>query len=979
VGTGAWRQALESEITTIGQTPTPTGPRADNDDVADHPRPQMTVRGSHRGTVIDGKPGLEADTSAARATTGALTAIVVDHCWNDAANERCLSRVRDLVTQRVTTAQGTWIARAAVIVSVDGRQTEPIPLSPAPPAKGSESRLWQALLAASRGSKGAVLADPAHAVLLQMRDLASSVTFAVEALDPDAIVVVTDASSRLAGQDPPESLAGMPSPAQFLARLREEDCAPQLDRRAVSVVAPRQTWPSFHSYWAVVCATSENYERIEVDAAVTPASPTAQARGRLEVAKAWVHVIGRTAYLPMTADEMTEFLLKQVNILADTVNAELFDPSPAVDVGRALVNNDFTGPESLQCSVEILARALLRDSERSGDRDLAERVVGLLSAMATGYATAMRLHALDQQEHIKRALLKSMREAQRREQAATERFEEVFHGSAIGMALTDMSGTFVQTNRALAGILECEPADLSERNIRELFPAEDADDMVLSYREVTDGIVQGVRERRRMLRQDGTCAWVYLVISLLKDSSGVPAYHITMIENLSELQALQNQLDQQSVRDMLTGVANRQHFQSKLDAVLEAAGPHTSITLLHVGIDSFSVINSGLGHVAGDRMLQVVANRLCATMEPYDALIGRVGGDEFAVLIENTQDTPHYSTMIDDINSALSEPTFVGDVGVAVCVSIGVAEHQGRVYGRLDLLRAANSTMRRAKAVGMRQWEAHSIHEDADEKARFALTAAMLGAWEMGELSLEYQPVVDLADGRLAALEVMLRWDHPTEGVISHDPCWDMAESTGMSLPIGPWVLFRACGELSDRTSDDVRLRLRLTQLQSCDGDLAAVVNRAVARHGIAPDRLEISLDARAVAANRGESQSNLQVLRDNGVLVGMHEFTGGTTEFAIVAKEQIKSVILAGSIVAAQHKPVLTKVTTAMIGTLRELGAAVSVVDVPTAQKAAWWHAAGASYAQGVFTGAPVLSESLHRLTGRGTGSRLLDDVVAE
>ncbi|MFC0110052.1 PAS domain S-box protein [Kibdelosporangium aridum] len=96
---------------------------------------------------------------------------------------------------------------------------------------------------------------------------------------------------------------------------------------------------------------------------------------------------------------------------------------------------------------------------------------------------------------------------------------------------------------------------MAGRNIRELFPEEDADDVVISYREVTEGIMPRIRERRRMVRHDGTIAWVYLVISLLRDVNGVPAYHVTMVENLSELQALQNQLGQQSVRDMLTGVA----------------------------------------------------------------------------------------------------------------------------------------------------------------------------------------------------------------------------------------------------------------------------------------------------------------------------------------------------------------------------------------------------------------------------------------
>ncbi|WP_132112406.1 diguanylate cyclase domain-containing protein [Actinocrispum wychmicini] len=688
----------------------------------------------------------------------------------------------------------------------------------------------------------------------------------------------------------------------------------------------------------------------------TPLDPE-RARRRLEVAKAWAHVVGRTAYVPMTIDEMTEFLLAQVTVLADALNADMFDPSPAVDVGRALVNNDFTGPESLQCTVEILAAALLLDSDRRDKPGFAERVVGLLSGLATGYASGMRLRTLEQQEHIKQALLKAKREAERRERVANDRFEEVFLGSAIGIALTDMSGRFVQTNPALAHILECEPGDLADRNVSELFPAADVDDVVISYREVTEGITPRIRERRRMLRQDGTYAWVYLVISLLRDDRGVPLYHITMVENLSELQALQNQLGQQSVRDMLTGVANRQHFQSKLDAVLEGAGPDTSITLLHIGIDSFSVINNGLGHLVGDRMLQVVANQLRAIVADHNAVVGRVGGDEFAILIENSEHTPNYQELINEINNWLAEPTFIGESGVAVCASIGVVEHTGRVFGRLDLLRAANSAMRRAKAVGKRQWEIHNVHDDADDRARFAITSGMPGAWECGELDVEYRPIVGLADNRTVALEVMLRWQHAEEGrLIRHYECRDMAESTGMSLTIGPWAFDRACAALAKRPPANVRLLLRLTPLQSSDGNLAAVVNRVVARRGLPAEQIEISLDARAVVADRGEAQSNLQALRDNGVVVGLHEFTGSQTEFAIVEEQEIDSVILAGSVTATRPGPdsVLTKLTGSMIATLSQMGVTVGVVDVPTAQDAAWWHAMGVTLAQGDFAGQP-------------------------
>jgi diguanylate cyclase (GGDEF)-like protein/PAS domain S-box-containing protein len=702
---------------------------------------------------------------------------------------------------------------------------------------------------------------------------------------------------------------------------------------------------------------------------LTPLEPE-RARRRVEVAKAWALVIGRTAYVPMTFVEMQDFLLAQVHVLADTLNAEHFDPSPAVDVGRALVNNDFTGPESLQVTVEILTAALLLDSDRREDRGHAERVIGLMSKLATGYAGAMRLRTLDQQEHIKQALLKSKREAERRERVATERFEEVFLASAIGMALTDMSGRFVQTNAALAEILECAPNDLVDRSIIDLFPVEDNDDVIISYREVAEGIMPRIRERRRMLRQDGTYAWVYLVISLLRDDRGAPAYHITMVENLSELQALQNQLGQQSVRDMLTGVANRQHFQSKLDAVLEGAGTDTSITLLHIGIDSFSVINNGLGHHAGDRMLQVVANQLRSIVADYNAIVGRVGGDEFAILIENSENTPNYQALINKINERLSEPTFIGEAGVAVCVSIGVALHTGRVYGRLDLLRAASSTMRRAKAVGKRQWEIHNVHDDADDKTRAAVTAAMPGAWENGELDVEYRPTVDLATGKAVTLEVMLGWTYEGRR-IDHYECRDMAESTGMSLTIGPWAFDRACKALADRMPTKKRLLLRLTQLQSSDGNLAAVVNRVLAITGLPPQQLEISLDTRAVVADRGEAQSNLQALRDNGVIVGLHEFTGSQTEFAVIADEDVDSVFLAAAVTnrLGRDEPdsILTNVTKTVINTLNEMGVTVGVVDVPTEQDAATWQVLGVAVGQGDFAGQ---ADELDSFLGQRSGN---------
>jgi diguanylate cyclase (GGDEF)-like protein/PAS domain S-box-containing protein len=668
----------------------------------------------------------------------------------------------------------------------------------------------------------------------------------------------------------------------------------------------------------------------------------------------------------MSADEMGRFLLDLVHRMADALYAEPFSPAPAVAVGEALVDAEFIGEGSLQVSVEILGSALLDSCGDLTSQDLAGRVVALLSGVATGYTGRSRLRTLDQQEHMKQALLKSKREAEAREREAEAKFEEVFYSSAIGMALTDLDGTCVQTNPALGRILEYQPDELQGRSIFELFDPAHVADVRNSYQEVAEGLLPRTRHRRRMLRADDTVALVYCVVSVLIDANGAPSHYVTMVEDLSELQELQNQLGHQSVHDVLTGLYNRQHFEARVAAAMESATDESLMTLIYLGIDALSVINHGLGHDAGDQVLKVVAAKLNLVAATEDATVSRVAGDEFAILM-TTAHSPPVQQLIDEINFELSEPVYIGDTGVAVCASIGIYRHTGRFPEGAAPLRAANSAMRKAKADGKRQWAIYDEMVDKSRKGWFARAAAMPGAWENGELDIEYEPVIRLTDNGIAGLQLRLRWEHGDQFVVNNEQWDSMADHTGMSLTIGPWAFERAAEQVRDHLPllDDgnsgwpAMLRLRLTPLQSTDGDLVQVLNRVIQQSGLPPKRIEVAVDTRAMLAGGGVAQDNLEALADIGVVVALHEFSGGYREFALVEEFDVRSVILMGDpnescLPEPNPGSLLTKITVDMVASLHERGSLVSVVDVPTKQAARWWRTIGADLAQGAFAGRP-------------------------
>jgi diguanylate cyclase (GGDEF)-like protein/PAS domain S-box-containing protein len=659
---------------------------------------------------------------------------------------------------------------------------------------------------------------------------------------------------------------------------------------------------------------------------------------REELARTWTRSATSASYIPRAADEIEALLLELVDELLDVLGAEKFSTSAGVRIGERLVNEGFIDPTALTATITVLSEGLLADVERTPDTELARRTMALLGAMSAGYADGLRSYTLTQQEEVKQALFNAVLRAEHNLRGTENRFREVFTSSATGITITNLDGMCIEANPALAGILNVKQDRLPGRMLNDIFRDEASGDVMAPYRRILAGEQARVHEHRRLRKEDGEVAWVLFAISLLRDGAGAPAYFVTMAQDVTELHLLQDRLGHQLLYDALTGLANRQAFHTKLESTLERAAPHGTITLCCLNLDAFSLVNNSFGHAVGDRLLQTVARRLEEVASTETALVARIGGDEFAVLVEDSPTTPDIGELVASFTAELEDPEYINGVGVAVGASVGVARRQAGNTTAADLFRAADAALRKAKATGRRQWAGSHQAEDRAAVELDRLAASLPAAWENGELTIGFEPVVRLSDRETVGARAVLSW-HKAD----HATCLQLAERTGWSVHIGPRWLLEACKRFAGSAGV---LRVQLTRNQSGDADLVRAVRRALNESGLAADRLEVSLDVTALLDEVGDARDNLEVLGDIGVQVGLCGITGGPLDFELVSNSGVRSVTLSPALGAGS--PVLAKETARTVEMFTSFGASSSVLDIASPVSANWWASIGVATGQG-------------------------------
>ncbi|MET8760981.1 EAL domain-containing protein [Lentzea sp. NPDC004782] len=655
--------------------------------------------------------------------------------------------------------------------------------------------------------------------------------------------------------------------------------------------------------------------------------------------------------IPLGQEDLDQELRGRLDVVCSVLHEEPFKTGPIEAVGANLVTLGHLGASGLRCTAEVLGKGLLSLPEFQPVERYAERIALAIGALGTGFTAANTESVLAQQESLQKSLLKAVRDANWNLKESEARFNEVVTSSSNGVLIVDLEGRLLRVNAAVVDILGHTAEELTGTLLLDLIEPGFAEMLGEAMADLVSGTAERIRQSQRMLRKDGDAARLSLTASLLRGADDEPSHFVVVVEDGTELELLQSEIKRQALHDVLTGLPNRQFFTTQLETLLRKADPVYGVTVFHLDIDAFGMVGNSFGGRVAERLLQHVAQRLQAVMSQEKAMIARFDGDEFGVLVENTAGTPDVGAIMKSINDDLLEPTYVDGHGLAVSMSAGVVHRPAADAEPVDLLRAADTALRKAKVRRRGQWEVFHPGQDALDRRDHAVAVTMPGAWENGEITVRYRPIVRLADGDVSGVEAALHWDRPEAEVLEHDRCAGLAEETGLILPLGEWLLRVAGGQSAwwrQRGQFDRSLVVRLTAHQSSDADLVSRVVRVLEETGLEANRLAVGMPADVLLLT--DAADNLAVLAGLGVHVGLDNFGLGPLDPAAVADLPVKSVRVAPALVERRSAYV-----TALIPLVRESGVTVAVDGIVSGEQAQWWRAAGADFATGAHFGTPV------------------------
>ncbi|WP_414942200.1 putative bifunctional diguanylate cyclase/phosphodiesterase [Amycolatopsis sp. cmx-11-51] len=693
-----------------------------------------------------------------------------------------------------------------------------------------------------------------------------------------------------------------------------------------------------------------------------PASPDAQKRTasssspkrknaaptRATLARKWAYLVTGTAYLPYTHAQIEEHFAALLDEVFAAVLSDDAEPAQATEAGARLVALRCVGPDSLRRTMEVLGKGLLNEPELRSVKSLPERALQVLGALASGYGEALRESIQTQQEDLSRTLVTLERETRRELVLTQARFEQLFTGSKTGVAVTRVDGRVQRVNPAFAEMLHRPVSDLTGLNLYDLVHREDADGLREGYRKLLEGKTQRLELSRRLVAEDEEPAWAGFTGAVIRDPAGEAQQLITLVDGDTDVSLLQRQLSRQALHDPLTGLPNRQFFGTRLERALRHADPAFGVTVYHLDLDGFSLIAGGLGQKQSDELLKNVAAKLRAVVGGEDALVARIGGDEFGILIQNTATSPDVATVVGMINQELAEPVYLeGGIGVAVSACVGVVHRPPRDIAPNELLRVSDMTLRRAQSNGYRQWTLSDSALDIRERHEFSLAVSMAGAWEIGEIEIHFRPLTWLADSTPAGIEARLEWNHPRHGRIGHDTCVRFADETGLIVPLGEWLIRTACEEADDR----LPMVVGLTPHQAADPDLVGSVRQVLTATGLGPSRLRLGFPAGAVLAELGETVDNLHLLAEIGVDAELQDF-GVSGDVVCLVDVPVQTVRIAPRLAERRTEPLAERSLRNLIETATIAGVTVIADGIDSTGDAGWWQNAGAHIGAGRYFG---------------------------
>jgi diguanylate cyclase (GGDEF)-like protein/PAS domain S-box-containing protein len=510
-------------------------------------------------------------------------------------------------------------------------------------------------------------------------------------------------------------------------------------------------------------------------------------------------------------------------------------------------------------------------------------------------------------------IYRTRRVSQQRE----ELFQIVTENAADMIALVDVKGRRLYNSPAYKRVLGYSAAELGETSAFEQIHLDDRFKVLEAAREArSTGI--GKRLEYRIRHKDGSWRVLESIASVIRDEKGDVAKLVIVNRDITERNRAEEQLEHNSFHDALTGLPNRRLFLDRLQHLFARAqrSPERQYAVLFADLDGFKVFNDTMGPAVGDQVIVEIGRRLEACLRDEDmvsrlqdelhmrnAVLSRMGGDEFTILLEEVTDPSDAMRVAKRILSTVAEPLLVEEREVRTSASVGIALSTTTHTRAEELLQDADVAMRRAKAMGGSRCEVFDEAMHTHAVNRLKLEAELRDAIGKHQFRVYYQPIVHLETKQIAGFEALLRWQHPEQGLISPYKFMAAAEDTGLLVATGQWVILQACQQLRAwdheiPAMEAVRISVNISARQLADARFVSDLSATLRETGVDPSHLHLEMTENVATADAKLTTTVLSHLKQLRVGVVVDDFgTGisslsGLRQFAVEALKVDRSLV---------------------------------------------------------------------------------------
>jgi diguanylate cyclase (GGDEF)-like protein/PAS domain S-box-containing protein len=559
------------------------------------------------------------------------------------------------------------------------------------------------------------------------------------------------------------------------------------------------------------------------------------------------------------------------------------------------------------------------------------------------------------------------------------RFRSLIRNATDVILVVQADGELRSETPSIEAVLGYGDGAARTLQLASLVHAEDGPKATASIEAMLAGTHQGpMHGEWRIRHADGRWLNMEVVGNDLSEDREVRGVVLTM-RDVSDRKVLEDELRHQAFHDGLTNLANRVLFNDRVEhALSRRARLGNDVSVLLLDIDDFKVVNDTLGHAAGDELLVQFARRLLGCLRGEDTA-ARLGGDEFAVCVEGAARELNIGSTAQRIVDTMSRPFTVAATEVNARVSIGISMAGDNTDGSIGMLREADLALYAAKSAGKGTYHFFETSLHHAVLARLEQRTALEQAIQNDELRLQYQPIVNLNDGTMVGVEALVRWEHQTRGMIPPLEFIPLAEDSGLVIPLGRWVLDRACTDLSrwqrlwnaDATGPfTMAVNVSPRQLQAAD--FLTVVNDTIRRHDIDPSWLTFEITESLLVQDSAAVMTRLVALHDLGIALALDDFGTGYSSLSYLHRFPIQILKIDRSFVTGMDEANVsangTPLINAIVSMAQSLGLDLVAEGIENESQRRRLCSLGCTYGQGFHLSRPVpaeeIDELIHKIT---------------